>query len=145
MNVNFNNGNTNNNNKTNSNYVRCVRALPPPALSLFTIFMSIFTLEKLYKAYKSCQKGKKNTVNALSFEMEREKNLLSLLCELKSGKYEISRSIYFVVTNPTAREIFAANFRDRIVHHLLCNEIQNIFEDDFISGSYANRNEVVLI
>lgn len=34
-NVNFNNGNTNNNNKTNSYRVRCVRALPPPALSLF--------------------------------------------------------------------------------------------------------------
>jgi len=33
--VNFNNGNVNNDNKTNSNYVRCVRALPPPALGLF--------------------------------------------------------------------------------------------------------------
>ena len=34
MNVNFNNGNANNNGKTNSNYVRCVRALPLPTLSL---------------------------------------------------------------------------------------------------------------
>ncbi|MCX6752462.1 MAG: reverse transcriptase domain-containing protein [Candidatus Nomurabacteria bacterium] len=100
---------------------------------------TIFTLEKLYKAYKECQKGKKNTINALCFEVEREKNLILLLNELQSGTYEISRSVYFIVTNPTAREIFAADFRDRIVHHLLCNEIQNIFEADFISDSYANR------
>jgi RNA-directed DNA polymerase len=105
-------------------------------------FMStIFTLEKLYKAYKDCQQGKKNTANALSFELEREKNLMRLLEDLQNGTYEISRHICFIVTYPTAREIFAADFRDRIVHHLLCGEIQPIFEADFISRSYANRKE----
>ena len=143
MNVNFNNGNTNNNNKTNSNYVRCVRALPPPALSLFLPLShqmtTIFTLEKLFKAYKECQKGKKNTVNALMFELHREKNLMTLLDDLTSRRYEISRHICFIVIVPTPREIFAADFRDRIVHHLLCNEISGTFEIDFISHSYANR------
>lgn len=103
------------------------------------IMDTIFTLENLYRAYRQCQKGKKNTVNALQFEMDREKNLIALCAELQSRTYEISRHIYFVVTKPTPREIFAANFRDRIVHHLLCNEIQQLFEVDFIPCSYANR------
>ena len=100
---------------------------------------TIFTIEKLYKAYKDCLKNKKNTVNALKFEMKREKNLFSLLYDLKSQKYEISRHIYFVIKEPSPREIFAGDFRDRIVHHLLCNEIQYLFEHDFIESSYANR------
>lgn len=100
---------------------------------------TIFTLEKLFKAYKECQKGKKNTVNALMFELHREKNLMALLDDLVSRRYEISRHICFIVIVPTPREIFAADFRDRIVHHLLCNEISGIFEVDFISHSYANR------
>jgi len=100
---------------------------------------TIFTLENLFKAYKECQKGKKNTVNALEFELHREKNLIRLLEELTSRRYEISRHICFIVTHPTPREIFAADFRDRIVHHLLCNEISGMFEADFITRSYANR------
>ena len=101
--------------------------------------MTIFTIEKLFKAYGDCIKNKKNTANALKFELKREKNLFLLLSELKSRKYEISRHICFVVKEPSPREIFAGDFRDRVVHHLLCNEIQKLFEIDFIESSYANR------
>ena len=101
--------------------------------------MTIFTMENLYRAYKQCLKYKKNTANALKFEIQREKNLFKLLEDLQSRRYKISRHICFIVTEPSPREIFAANFRDRIVHHLLCNEIQGLFEKDFIENSYANR------
>jgi hypothetical protein len=103
--------------------------------------MTIFTIEKLYQAYRDCIKHKKNTVNAMKFELKREKNIFTLLRELESQKYEISRHICFVVKEPSPREIFAGDFRDRIVHHLLCNEIQALFENDFIASSYANRKE----
>lgn len=105
----------------------------------FEIMNTIFTFEKLYKAYKQCLKHKKNTTNALKFEMNREKNLSKLLYDLQTGSYKISRHICFVITHPSPREIFAADFRDRIVHHLLCNEIQELFEQDFSINSYANR------
>ena len=101
--------------------------------------MTIFTFEKLYRAYKECLINKKNTANALKFEMNREKNLSKLLYDLQTSKYEISRHICFIVTEPSPREIFAGDFRDRIVHHLLCKEIGIIFEHDFIESSYANR------
>jgi len=101
--------------------------------------MTIFTIENLYSAYKECLRNKKNTANALKFEINREKNLWQLLYELKTGKYEISRHICFIIKEPSPREIFAGDFRDRVVHHLLCREIQTLFEDDFIESSYANR------
>lgn len=101
--------------------------------------MTIFTIEKLYKAYKDCIKNKKNTANALKFELHREKNIFLLLSELKSKKYKISRHICFIVKDPSPREIFAGDFRDRVVHHLLCNEIRILFDNDFIESSYANR------
>jgi retron-type reverse transcriptase len=101
--------------------------------------MTIFTIEKLYKAYEDCIRHKKNTANALKFEIKREKNLFQLLEDLKSRKYEISRHICFIVKEPSPREIFAGDFRDRVVHHLLCNEIMELFERDFIESSYANR------
>ena len=102
---------------------------------------TIFTLEKLYLAYKECKKGKKNTINALNFELNREKNLLNLLYDLQSRRYEISRHIYFIIKSPTVREIFAADFRDRIVHHLLYNELYDVFDKSFIFSSYSNRRE----
>ena len=100
---------------------------------------TIFTKEKIFKAYLDCRKTKKNTANALKFEINREKNLFHLLRELQDRSYRISRHICFIVTEPKPREIFAADFRDRVVHHLLCNEIYELFEKDFIENSFANR------
>lgn len=99
----------------------------------------IFTIENIYRAYLDCRRRKKNTINALRFEIDREKNIIALLKELKSKRYQISRHICFIVKDPTPREIFAADFRDRVVHHLLYNEIKALFEKDFIENSFANR------
>lgn len=74
--------------------------------------------------------------------MELESNLVELQSLLASRLYRPGKSICFVVTIPKPREIFAADFGDRIVHHLLVNEIQNIWEKHiFIPDSYACRPE----
>lgn len=99
----------------------------------------VFTLKNIYQAYLNCRKRKKNTINALKFEINRERNLVELLQELKTKRYEISRHICFIIKDPSVREIFAADFRDRVVHHLLYNEICALFEKDFIENSFANR------
>lgn len=100
---------------------------------------TIFTLEKVWQAYEDCRAHKKNTINALKFELNRERNLVMLLHDLQSRKYEISRHICFIVTRPTPREIFAADFRDRIVHHLIYRELYHVIDADLIPHSYANR------
>lgn len=45
----------------------------------------------------------------------------------------------FVIRDPKTRVISASAFRDRIVHHALCNVIEPIFDRMFIYNSYANR------
>lgn len=44
-----------------------------------------------------------------------------------------------MVTKPKAREIFAADFRDRIVHHVLIDYLEPIWEPKFINQSYSCR------
>lgn len=59
--------------------------------------------------------------------------------EIIEGRYEPKPSICFIVDRPVKREIFAADFRDRIVHHLIYNNISPIFEKSFINDSYSCR------
>lgn len=101
--------------------------------------MSIYTYKNLYRAYLDCREHKRKTVNALKFELDLERNLKKLLDELKSGVYQPGRSICFIVTEPCPREIFAADFRDRAVHHLFVRELIAKAEKTFIYDSYACR------
>ncbi|MGD0576650.1 MAG: RNA-directed DNA polymerase, partial [Candidatus Staskawiczbacteria bacterium] len=68
-----------------------------------------------------------------------ERNLLALQKELEAKIYKPGRSICFVVENPCPREIFAASFRDRVVHHILVREVEAMWERDFIFDSFACR------
>lgn len=96
-------------------------------------------LTDLFQAYFDTRKNKRNTINALRFELEYEKNLFALFEEIKNYAYKIGPSTCFVVEKPIRREIFAADFRDRIVHHLIFNYINPIFEKHFIKDSYSCR------
>lgn len=99
----------------------------------------IFTFKKLYQAYLDCRKTKRKTVNALEFEYNLERNLFLLQKELEMKKYKPGRSICFVVTEPCPREIFAASFRDRVIHHLLVREVDAMAEKSFIFNNFACR------
>jgi hypothetical protein len=94
-------------------------------------------LEELLRAYYDCRKNKRNTINALKFEIDLEKNILNLYNDLVNGTYEIGRSICFVVKNPKPREVWASNFRDRIVQHLVYNRLKEKFHNKFIKESCA--------
>ncbi len=99
----------------------------------------IFTFEKIYKAYLDCRKTKRKTINALKFEFCFEKNIFLLMEELKNKTYKPGRSVCFVVKNPSPREIFAANFKDRVVHHILIREIEKIGERKLIYDTFSCR------
>jgi hypothetical protein len=108
----------------------------PPIVSSET---DIIPLSDIFEAYYSCRKNKRYTANALKFELNYEENLLQLWREINDGTYIIGRSITFIVEQPVKREIFAADFRDRVVHHLLTNKFLHLFEKDFIYDSYSCR------
>jgi hypothetical protein len=95
--------------------------------------------EELFAAYYQCRKNKRNTINALLFEKHYEKNIFQLQDDILSGNYIPGRYITFIVTKPVKREIFAAGFRDRVVHHWLINKLNPLFGNLFINDSYACR------
>ena len=96
-------------------------------------------LADLFEAYADCRRNKRNTMNALSFELDYERELITLCEDINTGRYQPGRSIAFIVEQPVKREIFAADFRDRVVHHLLINKLNTLFEKTFIYDSYACR------
>lgn len=99
----------------------------------------LFSFSNIHRCYLKCRRNKRNTVNALRFEINLEENLCLLERELKTKSYQPARSVCFVVKKPKLREIFAADFRDRVVHHILVDYLERRFEPKFIFDSYACR------
>ena len=99
----------------------------------------LFCFQSVIAAAMACRRRKRNTLNALKFEINWLENCLNLSAELRDGTYQPSRSLCFVVTAPKMREVFASDFRDRVVHHLVVPHLEHIFEPKFIHDSYACR------
>lgn len=107
--------------------------------SLFDIVEKNTILPDLFQAYYDARKNKRNTINALKFELHFENRLFELYDEIISHRYKPKPSICFIVNKPVKREIFAADFKDRVVHHYIYNCIAGIFEKTFINDSYSCR------
>jgi RNA-directed DNA polymerase len=93
----------------------------------------------LFRAYYDARRNKRSTLSALAFEVDYERNLFELFQEIIERRYEVSPSFCFVSKKPVLREVFAADFRDRVVHHLIYNAVSPIFERRFIHDSYSCR------
>ncbi len=123
----------NNNNRANGFSVRCIQHSPKKDNGDTTLLLALF------RAYFDARKNKRSTANALAFEDNYEQKLFALCEDIIHRRYVIGRSICFIVQKPVKREVFAADFRDRIVHHLLFNYLNPIFEPHFIADSYSCR------
>ena len=93
----------------------------------------------LFKAYFAARQNKRNTYNQLKFEYGFESNLLALNDEIINRNYKPLPEMAFIVHKPVKREIFAADFRDRVVHHLLFGYLNPIMENYFINDCYSCR------
>ncbi len=132
-NLNFNNGNQNNNNKsTNRNRVR-----PVSALRLKIIGM--VTATDIFEAYFDCRQRKRGKRSSIIYEMNYEERLLALRDAINDRSYSPSQSICFVVTRPRYREVFAADFCDRIVHHYIALRLEPLFELVFNDRTFNCR------
>lgn len=96
-----------------------------------------FTYGEIFAAFDDCLKNKKNTTGAKKFCINKVSNLIQLTDEINSRTYTIGTSSAFVITDPKVREVFAADFRDRIVHHLVIGELEKYFEAYFIDNTFA--------
>jgi retron-type reverse transcriptase len=93
----------------------------------------------LFEAYYDCRRNKRNTTNAIAFEIHFEDEVRRLYDEIVTMTYRPGKSIAFIIHQPVMREIFAADFRDRVVHHFVINRLNPVFEKLFIHDSYSCR------
>lgn len=103
------------------------------------MFNKICTFQNLHSAYLKARKGKQYRSEILKFSYDLEENLLKLQEELLNQTYRHGGYREFIVCDSKKRFIKAAPFRDRVVHHALCNIIEPIFDQGFIYDSYACR------
>lgn len=94
-------------------------------------------LTDLIRAYKDARRHKRWKMYQLEFENDLEHNLITLRDEILQGRYHPGTSTCFIIHDPKMREVFAARFKDRIVHHLLYNYLYDMFVPDFLLDSYS--------
>lgn len=100
---------------------------------------AVFGFAALYRAWQACRRGKRGTRKAQRYETRLLDNLVDTAQALHTQAWRPSRPIRFVTLHPKPREILAAEFGDRVVHHLLVPWFERLFEPVFIHDSHANR------
>ena len=102
-------------------------------------FSRLVTWENLWLAYQKASRGKRSRESTAQFDFRLADNLCQLRQDLMSGAYRPGNYYHFYIHEPKRRLISAAPFRDRVVHHALCQIIEPVFERRFYTHSYANR------
>ncbi len=102
-------------------------------------FRQLCGFENLWLAWRRAASRKRGHLNTARFEFKVADELLALQRELLEGTYRPGAYRHFEIHEPKRRRISAAPFRDRVVHHALCQIIETRFDRVFIPDSYANR------
>ena len=97
------------------------------------------TTDGMLEAYYDCRRRKRRTASAIVYEMNYESNLIALRDRINTRTYQPGKSICFVVTRPRYREVFAASFEDRIVHHYIALRLEPLFELVFSPRTFNCR------
>lgn len=96
-------------------------------------------LRDIYGAYEICRTNKMNAASTIEFDIDYRENLQSLWRDINKRVYTPSRSIAFLVYKPRVREIFAANYRDRVVHHYIDIRLRPLIEKELVETTCNNR------
>jgi len=99
----------------------------------------MITTGDMLQAYYDCRRRKRKTASAVVYEMDYEARLIALRDRINTRQYAPGKSICFVVTRPRYREVFAASFEDRIVHHYMALRLEPLFEKIFSPRTFNCR------
>ncbi|MDR0980108.1 MAG: RNA-directed DNA polymerase [Candidatus Nomurabacteria bacterium] len=101
--------------------------------------LKLWLANQLYTAFMEARKNKRNTQNEQAFETHRDRNIALLVSQIINRTYKPSRGVAFIIKIPVIREIFAATFRDRVIHHLLIQICGDFWEKRLSSRSFSCR------
>lgn len=95
--------------------------------------------EDLYQAYFDARANKRNTLAQLSFEIVLEREIEKIYYYLLTRTYRPLPAYSFITFDPVQREVYASQFRDRVVQHMLYNYLAPLFETLYIYDTYSCR------
>ena len=122
------NANWNNNDKNNQNDVLACESVE-------------ITYNSLKEAYLDCRKNKFSKESAVVWDVNYEQNLCELMQRINDRTYTPGPSTTFIVTKPCQREVFAADYTDRIIHHWIALRLEPLLEKQLISTTYNCRKD----
>jgi retron-type reverse transcriptase len=103
------------------------------------LYTKIISIKNLILAWRKARKGKTTKDYIVKFEKDLPFHLKYLNKELYSQTYCPKPLKTFILRDPKTRKISKSEFRDRVVHHALCNIIEPIFDKTFIYDNCASR------
>jgi len=103
------------------------------------LYPDICTFENLWKAFRYARRGKRHKLEVALFEQDVERQLFEIQEALTSNNFEFQGYRSFIITDPKERVICAAPFRDRVVHHAICNIIAPLMDMALLDDVYACR------
>lgn len=95
--------------------------------------------EEILAAHYDCIDGKASSPDAIEFDVALFENIISLTDSINARNYQPLPSISFVVPKPVYREVFAANYRDRVIHHYIALRLEPLYEEVFSDRTFNCR------
>lgn len=102
-------------------------------------YNDIITVANLLRAWEEFLRWKKKREDVSIFQNRLMNNVLALHRDLNEKTYTHGGYVAFKINDPKPRDIHKATVRDRLVHHLLCQELYGYFDGKFIHDSYSCR------
>ncbi len=103
------------------------------------LYDELCSWDNIYRAARKARQRKRSKIDVQRFEYDLEENLMQIQSELVEESYRPGKYNRFTVTEPKERDICAAPYKDRVVHHALINVLEPIWEKGFYYHSYACR------
>ncbi len=105
------------------------------------IYYKLITKQNVFRGYKEFLVGKSKKKDVIRFDENKIQNLASLRKALIFKTYRPQGYSEFYVRDPKTRIIHKAQVVDRVVHHIVSDQLEEIFEPTFIYHSYACRKK----
>jgi retron-type reverse transcriptase len=102
-------------------------------------YNDIITIQNLLRAWEAFLCGKRKKQDVVLFHAKLMDNILELRQELTEKTYHHGGYHYFNISDPKPRNIHKASVRDRLLHHMLYQELYPFFDRQFIYDSYSCR------
>ena len=103
------------------------------------------SLKNIWRSWFEFKKGKNYTSELHDFQYNLEKELYGLFQDLQNGFYRHGGYRKFVVSDNKRREISVASIRDRVVHRLIYDYLEKVYDKTFIYDAWSCRKEKGLL